>query len=160
MPAKQVKRETPNLKYRPNVAAIIRRADGKIFLGERLEVPGCWQFPQGGVKNLETAEEALAREILEETSLQPHQYCLVEKRGPYRYLFPNGRSKEGFRGQEQTYFLVDLTESHSSTHLVIDRREFGDSRWIDPDEFQLHWIPEFKRAVYRQVFRDFFGITL
>jgi putative (di)nucleoside polyphosphate hydrolase len=155
-----VKRETASVMYRPNVAAIIRRADGKIFLGERLDVPGCWQFPQGGVKNLEMAEEALAREILEETSLQPHQYRLVEKKGPYRYLFPNGRSKEGFRGQEQTYFLVNLTEGKSSTCLVIDRREFGDSRWIDPDEFQLHWIPEFKRAVYRQVFRDFFGIAL
>ena len=146
--------------YRPNVAAIIRRADGKIFLGERLDVPGCWQFPQGGVKYLEMAEEALAREVLEETSLQPHQYCVVKKRGPYHYLFPKGRSKEGFRGQEQTYFLVDLTEGNSLTRLVIDRREFGDSRWINPNEFQLHWIPEFKRAVYRQVFRDFFGIAL
>lgn len=146
--------------YRPNVAAIIRRPDGKIFLGERADVPGCWQFPQGGVKHFETPEEALAREILEETSLHPHQYSLVQRRGPYRYLFPKGRTKEGFHGQEQTYFLLDLAEADTRIGLVIDSREFRDSRWIHPSEFQVNWVPEFKRAVYRQIFRDFFGVTL
>lgn len=146
--------------YRPNVAAIIRRADGKIFLGERADVPGSWQFPQGGVKHFETAEEALAREILEETSLQPNQYYVVEKRQPYRYVFTNGRTKEGFHGQEQTYFLVDLAEADPLVQLVLDPREFRNGRWIYPSEFQLNWVPEFKRAVYREIFRDFFGVAL
>lgn len=150
----------PGAIYRPNIAAIIRRPDRTIFLGERSDVPECWQFPQGGVKNSETAEEALEREILEETSLRPQQYHVVEKRGPYRYLFGNGRTKEGFYGQEQTYFLVDLIGENTFTQLAIDGREFRDGRWIHPGEFQLNWVPEFKRSVYRQVFQDFFGIAL
>jgi len=45
-----VKRETTNVMYRPNVAAIIRRADGKIFLGERLDVPGAGNFLRAASK--------------------------------------------------------------------------------------------------------------
>jgi putative (di)nucleoside polyphosphate hydrolase len=32
-------------------------------------------------------------------------------------------------------------------------------RWIEPKEFQIHWVPGFKQNVYRQIFFDFFGIT-
>ena len=39
-------------------------------------------------------------------------------------------------------------------------REFQAYRWIFPDEFDLDWVPNFKREVYRQVIRDFFGIKL
>jgi putative (di)nucleoside polyphosphate hydrolase len=92
-----------SLRYRPNVAAIIKRKDGKIFIGERSNVTGAWQFPQGGVKKAETGREALFRELEEELSLTPMHYRIAESKGPYRYLFPPGRTKEGFDGQEQTF---------------------------------------------------------
>jgi len=50
-------------RYRSNVGAILKRADGKILIGERSNVAGAWQFPQGGVKKSETAREALVREL-------------------------------------------------------------------------------------------------
>jgi putative (di)nucleoside polyphosphate hydrolase len=52
-------------KYRANVAAILRRTDGKILIGERADITYAWQFPQGGVKNNETLHEALQRELKE-----------------------------------------------------------------------------------------------
>src|SRR5260370_32673174 len=93
-------------RYRPNVAAIIKRLDGKILIGERSNVAGAWQFPQGGGKKSETPRAALARELQEEVSLTPAHYPVVESKGPYRYIFPPGRTKEGVDGQEQTYFLI------------------------------------------------------
>jgi putative (di)nucleoside polyphosphate hydrolase len=33
--------------YRPNVAAILQRENGDIFVAERINIPGAWQFPQG-----------------------------------------------------------------------------------------------------------------
>ena len=39
-------------------------------------------------------------------------------------------------------------------------REFGAYRWILPEEFDLEWLPAFKRDVYRQVMMDFFGVKL
>ncbi|HYY30195.1 MAG TPA: NUDIX domain-containing protein [Chthoniobacterales bacterium] len=147
-------------RYRANVAAILRRADGKILIGERMHIPGAWQFPQGGVKRSETLHEALHRELKEEISLSPKSYRLIESKGPYRYVFPPGRTKEGFDGQEQTYFLVEFTGATSNLDVDTETPEFMQFRWIDPNEFNIGWVPDFKREVYRKVFADFFGVIL
>jgi putative (di)nucleoside polyphosphate hydrolase len=147
-------------RYRSNVGAIIRRADGKILIGERSNVAGAWQFPQGGIKKSETAREALGRELREEVSLAPAHYRVVESKGPYRYIFPPGRTKEGFDGQEQTYFLVEFTGADSNIDVMTEQPEFLQFRWIDPSEFKIGWVPKFKRGVYREVFFDFFRVTL
>ena len=147
-------------QFRSNVGAIIKRADGKILIGERSNVAGAWQFPQGGVKKSETAREALGRELQEEVSLAPAQYRVVESKGPYRYIFPPGRTKEGFDGQEQTYFLIELTGPDLNIVVSTEQPEFAQFRWIAPSEFKIDWLPNFKREVYRQVFLDFFGIAL
>lgn len=146
-------------RYRSNVGAIIKRADGKILIGERSNVAGAWQFPQGGVKKSEAAREALSRELQEEASLAPSDYRVIDSKGPYRYLFPPGRTKEGFDGQEQTYFLIELIRSDSNIAVGTEQPEFVRFRWIEPSGFQIDWVPEFKQGVYRQVFFDFFGIT-
>jgi putative (di)nucleoside polyphosphate hydrolase len=148
------------LRYRPNVAAIIKRDNGKILVGERSNIPGAWQFPQGGIKKAETPEQALVRELKEEISLQPNEYRIMESKGPYRYLFEKDRVKEGFNGQEQTYFLLQLDESKARINVWTDEPEFSQVLWIEPSEFNAAWVPPFKRAVYRQVLFDFFGITL
>ncbi len=148
------------LRYRSNVGAILQRADGRILIGERSNVAGAWQFPQGGVKKSETAHEALFRELQEEVSLTPEFYRVVESKGPYRYVFPPGRTKEGFDGQEQTYFLIEFTGTDSDIDLTMDEPEFVQFRWIKPGEFQIEWVPAFKQEVYRKLFLDFFGIAL
>jgi putative (di)nucleoside polyphosphate hydrolase len=146
-------------RYRSNVGAIIKRTDGKILIGERSNVAGAWQFPQGGLKKSETDREALSRELQEEVSLAPAQYRVVESKGPYRYVFPPGRTKEGFDGQEQTYFLIEFTGADSDIDVSTEEPEFVQFRWIEPSEFQIDWVPVFKQDVYRQVFFDFFGIA-
>jgi putative (di)nucleoside polyphosphate hydrolase len=150
--------QTP--KFRPNAAAIVRRADGRILIGERSDLTGCWQFPQGGIHPSETPEEALQRELQEEISLLPAHYRIVDRRGPYRYLFPSGRKKEGFDGQEQIYFLVDLLPSDFEPSPHTSDPEFRAVRWIWPHEYQLSWIASFKRDVYRQVMSEFFQVRL
>ena len=146
-------------RYRSNVGAIIKRADGKILIGERSNIAGAWQFPQGGLKKSETFQEALSRELKEEVSLAPAHYRVVYSKGPYRYVFPPGRTKEGFEGQEQTYFLIEFTGSDSNIDVSTEDPEFVQFRWIEPSEFQIDWVPGFKQAVYRQIFFDFFGIA-
>jgi len=143
--------------YRPNVAAIIRRSDNKILIGERSDRPGSWQFPQGGIKPKETPEEALERELLEEVSLPGKSYRIVERQGPYRYLFAQGRTKEGFDGQEQIYFLVELLPGFEPRHETSDP-EFRSLRWIVPSELDIELVPPFKQEVYREVLSIFFGV--
>jgi putative (di)nucleoside polyphosphate hydrolase len=149
-----------SLRYRLNVGAILKRPDGRILIGERSNVAGAWQFPQGGVKKSETPKAALSRELLEELSLASAYYRIIETKGPYRYLFPPGRTKEGFDGQEQTYFLIEFTGTDSNLDVKTNDPEFVRLRWIEPSEFQIVWVPKFKREVYRKVFLDFFRVVL
>jgi putative (di)nucleoside polyphosphate hydrolase len=149
---------TPIL-YRPNVAAILRRADGKILIAERINIAGAWQFPQGGIDDGETAEQALFRELAEEIGVRRELLTICEIRGGYRYPFPKGRLKYGiYGGQEQTYFLCDYTGTDADINLAATHQEFATFRWIEPREFQLDWTPKFKRNVYRQVMQDFFQL--
>ena len=149
----------PMVRYRPNVAFILRRGDGCILIGERSDVQGAWQFPQGGMDRDETAEEAVKREVLEEISLAPSDYRLVGKRGPYRYEFPGGRTKDGYGGQEQTYFLADFVGDEAQILSQPSTVEFRAVRWIAPAEFRLEWVAPMKRLVYRDVMRDFFDVV-
>lgn len=63
-------------------AAVVKR-DKKILLGVRGKEPekGKWILPGGGVKEHETPEEAVKREIFEETGIEAH---VEESIGVYR----------------------------------------------------------------------------
>jgi putative (di)nucleoside polyphosphate hydrolase len=147
--------------YRPNVAAILQREDGRILVAERINIAGAWQFPQGGVDDGETAEQALFRELQEEIGVRREHLEILSSRGGYRYAFAKGRLKYGiYGGQEQTYYLCRYTGTDADIDLKATHQEFASFRWIEPREFQLDWTPKFKRHVYRQVMQDFFGLEL
>lgn len=143
--------------YRPNAAIILRNSNGEILVCERTDWQGCWQFPQGGVKKGETLLGALYREVEEELGLKPADYRIVSSKGPYRYLFMNGRKKNGFDGQEQHYFLAELINPKSVIQLE-GSHEFRAARWLLPAAYDMDWIGPMKRDVYASVFRDFFRI--
>lgn len=142
--------------YRAAVAAILQDRSGRVLVCERADCPGSWQFPQGGIESGETLEAALRREVLEEISLPRNAYSIGCVRGPYRYRFPAGLTKRGFRGQAHHYFLLHLRGAKSLVNLAGPKAEFSEARWIRPDEFNFAWLPPMKRPVYRRVLQDFF----
>ncbi|MGB0991373.1 MAG: RNA pyrophosphohydrolase [Akkermansiaceae bacterium] len=148
--------------YRPNVAALIINRKGKLLVCERINTKGAWQFPQGGVDAGESHKRALVREVEEEIGLPPKSYKILEKRGGYTYLYssPVTKRKIHFDGQEQTYYLCLLKKSAPEINLDQKSPEFRRYKWINPADFKLKWLPEFKRQVYRAVMLDFFGVRL
>ncbi|YCM46117.1 RNA pyrophosphohydrolase [Verrucomicrobiaceae bacterium 227] len=166
IPALQVITFRPVGEYRPNVAALMINEDGRILICERLETPGAWQFPQGGVDEGEAVEEALLREVSEEIGLAPTDYTVERSRGGYRYDYPPGvmagkpLRKARFVGQEQTYFLCRVGAGAPPVNLMQEPREFSQAQWIEPSEFQLSWLPDFKKATYQAVLRDFFEVEV
>ena len=148
------------MSYRPGVVAVVRDRAGLLLIGERNDLPGTWQFPQGGRQPGETPEEALARELTEEISLLPGDYRVGRRVGPYRYEFSAGRSKEGHTGQEHLYFLVDLLAPAERVNVATPEPEFRAVRWVAPAEFSLADLSPMKREPYRCVFRDLFGLEL
>jgi len=124
----------------------------------RVDHPGSWQFPQGGVDDGEDLIAALYRETEEEVGVSPEKYRIVACRTGYRYKFPRGHLKKGlYCGQEQTYFLCDFFGKKRDIRLDAHVREFSEYKWIYPSEFQLKWVPKFKRPVFKRVLRDFFS---
>ena len=149
--------------YRPNAAIIYRRSNGEVLICERVKPQGAWQFPQGGVKKGESPMDAACREGMEETGFRPNEYDVVEEHGPYRYDYPPAERERVLRkrgipyaGQEQHYFLCLMHDDTAEPWL--DYKEFCSYRWVQPEQFDLNWLPDFKREVYRCVLRDFFGI--
>lgn len=153
------------VRYRPNVAALMINEYGSLLICERTTIPGAWQFPQGGVDDGEETEEALFREVREEIGLESDHYEIVRRKDGYRYLYPpDVRAKKirkhGNHGQEQTYFLCKLRPNAPQIDVMQNPQEFSGYRWIEPEEFDLDWLPCFKHEVYREVMKDFFGIDL
>ncbi len=149
--------------YRPNAAIIYRRSNGDILICERVKPEGAWQFPQGGIKKGESPMDAACREGMEETGFRPNEYDIVAEHGPYRYDYPPAERERVLRkrgipyaGQEQHYFLCLMHDDTAEPWL--DYKEFCSYRWVRPEQFDLNWLPDFKREVYRCVLRDFFGI--
>jgi putative (di)nucleoside polyphosphate hydrolase len=139
-------------RYRPNVAAILQRADGRVLIGQRSDFPESWQLPQGGVDEGETAEDALRREVLEEVGIGPDEFTIAERTGPHRYDFPFGKDRRGFHGQEQSYFLCRLREAcPEEVDLSVTCGEFQAVQWVAVQDFPVHLAPPMKQQVYREV---------
>ena len=147
-------------RFRPNVAAILQNSEGKILVCERIDIGGAWQFPQGGIDPGETPRQALEREMVEELSLGPEHYQIKGQKGPYRYLIGEGKTKKGYHGQEQEYFLLHLTGDEAHINVKTPDQEFISCKWIHPAQFDAGWLPPMKVEVYRQVMRDFFGVEI
>lgn len=152
---------THDPRYRPCVGMVLANAKGLIFTGERIDTPGAWQMPQGGIDEGETPSDAVLRELEEETGLH-RDLVTMEAEHPewITYDLPEdiaGKLWKGrYRGQEQKWFLLRYDGPDSEIDIAKHDREFARWRWSSTDEV-LRDIVEFKREVYDKViaaFRD------
>ena len=78
---------TQELPYRPCVGIALFSGTGKVFVGERIDNPGSWQMPQGGIDEGENLEEAFIREMREEIATDKADIIKIMDR-PLRYALP------------------------------------------------------------------------
>ena len=144
--------------YRPNVAIVLCNAKNEVFWGKRIKEHS-WQFPQGGIKAGESPEDAMYRELEEETGLRrEHVRILGRTKNWLHYSVPNHWVKREWRGtykgQKQIWYLLKLTgRDHDIRLRASTHPEFDAWRWHD------YWVPlesviEFKRDVYRQALQQ------
>ncbi|MCL2021173.1 MAG: NUDIX domain-containing protein [Betaproteobacteria bacterium] len=84
-----------DLLLMPGVAAVIRDAYGRLLLQEKSSGEG-WSLPAGAIEPGENPEQAVQREVLEETGLVvvPEEIIGVFGGRDFRYVYPNGDAVE------------------------------------------------------------------
>jgi putative (di)nucleoside polyphosphate hydrolase len=104
--------------FRPNVGIVLSNDLGQVLWARRVGGQDAWQFPQGGINEDETLEQALYRELHEEVGLSPDSVqILARTRGWLRYRLPKRlrryNSSPGFQGQKQKWFLLRMLATTS-----------------------------------------------
>ena len=144
------------LPYRPCVGVVLARADGRVFAGERVDTPGAWQMPQGGIDAGEAPRTAALRELAEETGVGADLVRLEAQTPDWiAYDLPDdllGKLWGGrYRGQSQLWFLARFLGGDGDIRIDGDHQEFAQWAWMTTEELVAHIVP-FKRGVYDRVF--------
>ena len=145
-------------RYRPNVAVIVLSAEypenKQVFIAERKDITGIWQFPQGGIDDGESSEEALFRELEEEIGTKKVE--VIAKYPEWiTYDFPKHVAKKmrPFNGQMQRYYLVRLKKK-AVINIDTKHPEFIDYKFVGLGELFDH-IAHFKKPIYEKVIGHF-----
>ena len=79
----------------PSVAASISNAEGRLLLQRKSAGQG-WSLPAGAIEIGETPEQAIMREVREETGflVEPQTVLAVFGGADYRHTYPNGDQVE------------------------------------------------------------------
>ena len=124
---------------------------GFVLALERLDVPGSWQLPQGGLKESESPLQAMFREVREETGIRRKDLELVDAYPePLAYELPaRAWSKKTGRGQVGYWFLLRYGRADERINLK-GSPEFKSWEWISFDQL-IARVVEFRKSVYRSL---------
>ena len=124
-------------KFRACVAAVVFNEKGEVLVGERVGQEGkegSWQFPQGGVDEGETLEQAAARELYEEMGLKLEPCFSAPRSDDSLYSVDGGWLKQnGFAGQH-----LGFTAFHAPSSILAkidlsglggEKPEFSSAKW-------------------------------
>lgn len=144
-------------KYRPNVAIIVLAPtypfECKLLVAQRSDIKGAWQFPQGGIDEGESPQEAMYRELKEEIGTNDVE-IIAQYPQWLSYDFPeNVAKKMKFDGQSQKYFLVRLKPG-AKIDINTPKPEFNDFSFVKVEEINKI-VNSFKKPVYTKVIKYF-----
>ncbi|MEM9469664.1 MAG: RNA pyrophosphohydrolase [Pseudomonadota bacterium] len=151
--------------YRPCVGIALFNQEGKVFLGERIDTPGAWQMPQGGIDPDEDLEIAAFRELKEETGIENASIIKINDQ-KIRYETPPGLREKlqeiwgaPYIGQEQTWIAMRFHGQDKDINLEsFEHPEFSAWQWCALEKTLDHIVP-FKRDVYTQLIEAFKDIA-
>lgn len=145
--------------YRPNVGIVICNNDGQVLWAKRYG-QNSWQFPQGGINDNESAEQAMYRELFEEVGLSPKDVkILYVSKHWLRYKLPKRLLRYDTKpiciGQKQRWFLLQLVSDEKNINMQSSKSpEFDGWRWVS-FWYPVRQVVSFKKEVYRKAMKEF-----
>lgn len=144
--------------YRPGIGIVLFSRNGHVFVGERLDNPGMWQMPQGGIDDGEEPEIAVFREMEEEIGTRNARILQVIEDWIYYDIPPRTAQKlwnNRYRGQRQKWIALEFLGDDADIRLdAHSHPEFGQWKWVPLDGL-LGYVVPFKRDVYVRVMQEF-----
>lgn len=144
--------------FRPNVGIILANSAGQVLWARRTG-HDAWQFPQGGISENESPEDAMYRELWEEVGLErPDVRIIASTRGWLRYRLPRRYVRPHNNpvciGQKQKWFLLQMLSGDERVSLTCTHPpEFDGWRWVSY-WYPLNQVVAFKRDVYRKALTE------
>ena len=151
-----------DLPYRPCVGIMLMNAAGRVFTAERLDMPGAWQMPQGGVDQNENFLQAAKRELEEETGIKSVK-LIKELNGWFKYDLPKyllGKLWKGkYRGQKQKWFVMKFLGKPDEINVKTKNPEFFDWKWIELSKLPNVAV-HFKVDIYKKIKEELTSLSL
>lgn len=146
------------MNLRNCVGIMLINHEKKIWCGERIDHPGAYQMPQGGIEDYESPLSAAYRELFEETGIAPEDIeFLDQSTEKYDALWPpevaNKIWNAKYKGQQYQWFLFKLTHN-DTTNIHTEMPEFKSYLWLSPSEI-IKNIVNFKKDMYNKVISQF-----
>ena len=144
--------------YRANVGIILVNTEGGLFWAKRIG-ENAWQFPQGGIRESESAEQAVYRELQEEVGVTKESVELIGSTQDWlRYNIPEHLIRRHQTpcciGQKQRWFLLRFTGDEGDVCLdKSEKPEFDQWRWVDR-LVPPRSVVSFKRSVYTEALNE------
>jgi putative (di)nucleoside polyphosphate hydrolase len=147
------------LPYRPNVSMLLFNSEWNLFLGARSDNPKEWQFPQGGVEDNDE-KASVIRELEEELGVLAKDLKIITKCEhihSYDFTVTPEPYKHKWRGQEQSYWVVEFKGLDASINLQTDHPEFIEWKWTRAEEVKLH-VPSYRYEGYEKALDEFLNL--
>ena len=155
--------ESWDTQYRRGVGMILLNKHNQVFVGQRLDNrQEAWQMPQGGIDRKESPDQAMLRELQEETGTRNVEIIAKSSKW-YRYDLPDdlGAKLWGgrYKGQQQIWYLLRFRGEDKEINIHTHHPEFRSWKWVDKDEIMELIVP-FKKELYNQILSDLWPFVL
>ena len=143
-----------DLPYRIGVMAVFVKNNTQpsdVLVFRRMGSSSTWQFPQGGIQNKESPEQALRREIFEELGTTNFR-ILRQADSTVSYEFPskaNWKICQKYRGQQHHWFLCVFEEGQGPRLEAAADQDFDAFEFVKPHE-AIRRAETWKQTAYEE----------